>query len=475
MARSEPGPGEQTLEWGTHSDMSEWEGLMWRLDVDPRTRSTGALVEILDSAPDWERLVAAHERVSLAIPRLRDRVVEPPLPLVPPAFSRDDEFHVENHLSRMRLTTGTMRELLDFTAGFLTRPFAPARPPWEGMLVDGLEGGRAAYVLRMHHSLTDGQGLVQLMSMAHSRTREPGRRTEPRPLPPGEHLTPVSLLASRLARKALGTPGRMIGRAGKSVALATRTVTRPTAVVGDGIRFARSLKRVLTPPPAQRSPLISGKGSRCAVVALEVPLADLKAAGKAGGGSVNDAFLAALLGGFRRYHEHFGTPIDHMPMAIPISLRTADDPAGGNRFAGARFAAPIGEPDPRERIAAIREFVLSARDEPAIGFLDILAPAMARLPRPAVIALAANMASVSDLQASNIPGLGHPVYLAGAEITHTFPFGPRPGVSCMAAMLSYNGKCCVGFNFDPDAITDIKVFEHCMQEGFDEVLELRKR
>ena len=190
MARSEPGPGEQTLEWGTHSDMSEWEGLMWRLDVDPRTRSTGALVEILDSAPDWERLVAAHERVSLAIPRLRDRVVEPPLPLVPPAFSRDEEFHVENHLSRMRLTTGTMRELLDFTAGFLTRPFAPARPPWEGMLVDGLEGGRAAYVLRMHHSLTDGQGLVQLMSMAHSRTREPGRRTEPRPLPPGEHLTP---------------------------------------------------------------------------------------------------------------------------------------------------------------------------------------------------------------------------------------------------------------------------------------------
>lgn len=460
--------------WGTDSDMTEWEGLMWRIEVDPRTRSSGALIEILDCEPDWERLVAAHERVTAAIPRLRDKVVEPPLPLVPPAFTRDEEFHVGNHLSRMRLATGTMRELLDFAAGFLTRPFAPGRPPWESVLVDGLEGGRSAYVLRMHHSLTDGQGLVQLLSLAHSRTREPSPHTETAPPPPGERLTPVSLLASRLARRAVGTPGRVLEGAGRSVALATRSLTRPASVVGGGLRFAQSLRRVLTPPPAQRSPLLAGSGSRCGFAVAEVALADLKAAGRASGGSVNDAFLAALLGGFRRYHEHFDTPIDLLPMAIPISLRTADDPAGGNRFAGARFAAPVGEPDPRERIAAIREFVLDARSEPAIGFLDLLAPAMARLPRPLVIALAANMTSLSDLQASNIPGLGHPVYLAGAEITHTFPFGPRPGVAVMAAMLSYNGKCCIGFNFDPDAITDVKVFAHCMQEGFDEVLELRK-
>jgi diacylglycerol O-acyltransferase / wax synthase len=30
------------------------------------------------------------------------------------------------------------------------------------------------------------------------------------------------------------------------------------------------------------------------------------AAGKAAGGSLNDAFLAGILGAFRRYHEHFG-------------------------------------------------------------------------------------------------------------------------------------------------------------------------
>ena len=42
----------------------------------------------------------------------------------------------------------------------------------------------------------------------------------------------------------------------------------------------------------------------------------------------------------------------------------------------------------------------------------------------------------------------------------------------MATMLSYDGTCCIGFNVDPEAITDTDVFETCMRGGFDEVLEL---
>jgi hypothetical protein len=52
-------------------------------------------------------------------------------------------------------------------------------------------------------------------------------------------------------------------------------------------------------------------------------------------------------------------------------------------------------------------------------------------------------------------------------------FGPRPGVAAMVGMLSYDGRCCLAFNIDPDAITDIELFTTCMQEGFDEVLDLR--
>ena len=88
--------------WGGTADMSAWEALMWRAEADPRTRSTGMLLEILDREPDLDRLVAAHDRVSRQIPRLRERAVEPLLPLFSPAWSPDSHFDLGYHLQRSR-------------------------------------------------------------------------------------------------------------------------------------------------------------------------------------------------------------------------------------------------------------------------------------------------------------------------------------------------------------------------------------
>src|SRR5690348_1199845 len=462
--------------WGGPADMSAWEALMWRAEADPRTRSTGVLLEILDGEPDWDLLVAAHDRVSQPIPRLRHRAAHPLLPLFPPAWSPDPHFDLGYHLQRVRLPEpGTMRQLLDLAQGILARPLDKARPPWEAVLVEGLQDGRAGYLLKVHHSLSDGIGLIQLLTLAHSRTPDPSEHQLAPPAAPPPLLTSKSLLASRLRQQLADAPSELIRRSGDSLKLIGRTVRNPAAVAGDTLRFGRSLRRVLTPPPAERSPLLRGGGGLgYRFILHDVPLSDLKAAAKAAGGSVNDAFLAGLLGAFRRYHEHNGVPVDLMPIGIPVSLRTSDDPMGGNRFAGARFAAPVGEPDPRTRIEIIREFVVTARAEPAIGFLDFVAPALSRLPTAAVIELAAGMTNVSDVQASNIPGMGHPVYLAGAQVTGIYPLGPRPGVAAMVAMISYDGTCCIGLNVDPDVISDLEVFDTCLREGFDEVLDLRK-
>ena len=62
--------------WGGGQDLSAWEALMWRTGGDHRTRSTGVMIELLDTEPDWDRLVAAHDRFTQRVPRLRERVVE---------------------------------------------------------------------------------------------------------------------------------------------------------------------------------------------------------------------------------------------------------------------------------------------------------------------------------------------------------------------------------------------------------------
>ena len=458
--------------WGGGQDLSAAEALMWRTSNDHRARSTGVMIELLDTEPDWDRLVAAHERFTQRVPRLRERIVEPPLPLVPPAWSPDPHFDMEYHLQRVRLPgEGSMAELHALAAQFTARPFDPERPPWEAMLVLGLTGGQAAYLFKPHHSLSDGIGLLQLLDLSHGRSREPGPADD-RPMPePRRRESPEGLLVNRLAARAVRAPA---GAVREAVSVAARFAGDPVGTTTDAVKFAMSLRRVLTPPDTPHSPALSGSGSGYRFDTFDVAFDELKAAGRAAGGSVNDAFLAGLLGGVRRYHEKLSLTVDSMPVAIPVSLRTDADPMGANKFAGARFVAPVGEPDPAARIAAIHDFIAEARMEPALGFLDLLAPVLSRLPGIVLSRMVGEMTGLSDLQASNLGAIARPLYLAGARVTRVYPMGPRPGIPAMVAMLTYEGTCCISVNFDPEAIVDPAAFATCLREGFDEVIAFAK-
>jgi hypothetical protein len=217
---------------------------------------------------------------------------------------------------------------------------------------------------------------------------------------------------------------------------------------------------------------LSGSGSGYRIDTFDVSFDELKTAAKAAGGSVNDAFLAGILGGVRRYHEKLSLTVESMPVAIPVSLRTDADPMGANKFAGARFVAPVGEPDPKARITAIHDFIVEARMEPALGFLDILAPVLSRLPGMVLSRLVGEMTGLADLQASNLGAIGRPLYLAGARVTRVYPVGPRPGIPAMLAMLTYDGTCCIAVNYDPEAVADPSTFSKCLRDGFSEVIAI---
>jgi diacylglycerol O-acyltransferase len=456
--------------WGGAATLSAWEAVMWRAEGLHQTRSTGVLIELLDREPDWDRLVRAHDRLTSAIPRMRERIVEPPVPIIAPVWSPDPHFDLSYHLQRVRLPgDGSTAELHAFIAQFASRPLDPHRPPWEAVLVSGVHNGKAAYLFKPHHSLTDGLGLLQLLDLTHGHGPhpDPPRNTSRRAARPV--TTPSGLITERLTARAISAPGDLLRGTVHGVG---RLAGDPLGTAARAVRFGASLRRVLTPVAAPRSPLLRDGGPGYRLLTLDVPLRQMKAAGRAARGSVNDAFLAAILGGVRRYHEKFALPVDFIPMAIPISLRTDADPLGGNRFAAARFTAPVGESDPIARIAAIHNFITDARGEPALGFLDLIAPVLGALPSSVLSRIAGEMTGAIDVQASNMGGVGRELYLAGARVTGLYPMGPRPGVAAMVTMVSYGENCCVTVNFDPEAITDADTFATCLREGFDEVTAL---
>jgi len=194
-------------------------------------------------------------------------------------------------------------------------------------------------------------------------------------------------------------------------------------------------------------------------------------AAKQVGGSVSDAFIAALLGGLRRYHDSHGQPVNELPIAMPVSLRQPDDPLGGNKFTGAMFAAPVALTDPRARICALGDIVAELREEPALDTFSVLAPVLNRTPSALAIG-AGRLGGRADLSASNFRGQTRDSYLAGAKVERFYPFGPLPGVAVMATMISHVGMCCIGLNIDGAAVPDHDHLVDCFAEGLNEVLAL---
>ena len=117
---------------------------MWRAEYDPKMRSPVLALEILDTTPEWDRLVAAHDWASRMVPRFRERVRDALGGLGTPYWIQDREFDLHYHLRRVRLAgDAEWAELSSVAEQFMMTPFDRERPPWEAMLVEGLSGGRA--------------------------------------------------------------------------------------------------------------------------------------------------------------------------------------------------------------------------------------------------------------------------------------------------------------------------------------------
>lgn len=453
------------LDWGAEREMNPLETAMWRAEAaDPRLRANVTLLEMLDTVPDWARFRAAHEWASRMVPRMRRRAVEPALGIGAPAWVTVATLDLDAHVHRVTLPApGSRRQLLDMVAAFAGAALDRARPPWKVLLVDGLVGGGAAYAVVVHHSATDGFGGLQLIARLHRRAPapDPGRPEPAAPVP--GFTVPADLLTGQVGRTVRAAPGEALRRG-------LGALTRPLETAARAAHTVRSLGR--TAAPSAGSPLLAARGGGWRFDVLDVGLADLKAGAQAAGGSVNDGLLAAVLGGFRRYHEHLGADPGELPIGVPISLRREDDPHGGNRFTGARLTLSMAEQDPAARVRAVRAFMINARAETAADAVGLLTPVLGWLPARVVGAVSARLSSANDVQVSNLPGLPHDVYMAGAKITRMYPFGPLPGCAVMLTLLSHAGTACIGINSDRAAVTEPDLLVECLAEGLAEVVAL---
>ncbi|MFZ4718865.1 MAG: wax ester/triacylglycerol synthase domain-containing protein [Ilumatobacteraceae bacterium] len=450
--------------------MSDAEGLMWRLEKDPHLSSTFANVTVLDTAPDFGRLLRRMERAVYAIPRLRQRVQPMPVNLTPPMWVDDPNFDLHYHVRRVALPKpGTIRQLLDYSSLLTCDAFDRTRPLWQFVVVEGLRGGKAALVEKLHHTIVDGEAGVQLSLQFLDFARD---APEPPPIDP-ELIAAAAAMQPDLPQPDLfrdlvnGSLRMPIGLLKQVKDL----LADPTGIPDAGNAAADTVRGVLQQlgdTELARSPLWTTRSLKRQMEVLRAPFDATRDAAKRLGGTLNTAFLTAAAEAAGRYHREMGSPVDDLRASMAVSTRT--EASGANAFSLARMLVPTGEMPIADRFRLIQEASGAARDSNTTASLETLAAVASTLPTSLITRLARQQAQTVDFATSNVRGAPMPLYLAGAQILENYPVGPLLGVAYNLTLLSYNHSLDMGVNIDTEAVADPALLRRCLEGAFADLL-----
>ena len=461
--------GAMTGEMHFDRAMNDSEGLMWRLEKDPHLSATYAGVSILDRAPDPDTFRRKMEHVVAKVPRLRQRVLPSPANLSPPTWVEDTEFSLDRHVRRIACPKpGTVEQAIDLAKLMIADPFDRTRPLWQFVIVEGLRGGKAAFITKMHHTITDGERGVEL-SMEYFDLEpdapelppldvdsEPSPPPEMEPIDPLRHLIssglriPASI--ARQVRDLLADPGSLP----EASSAASRTL--------------QGIVSQLSDTEAAHSPLWTARSLDRHVEILRTPFRPTKDASKKLGGTLNTAFLTAATDAAANYHLRLGSPVDTLRASMAISTRTDD--SGGNAFSIARLLVPTGEMPIADRFHAVRESSFAAREASLAGGTETLAALSSVLPTSLVTRLARQQAQTIDFATSNVRGAREPVYLAGAQVLAIYPIGPLVGVAFNLTLMSYLGSLDMAMHIDTAAVAEPALLAECLDDAFKRLAEV---
>lgn len=450
--------------------MNGTDAALWDIERDPSLRTTVVSIMQLDREVDPDALRHGLEAASRLNPRLRQHVVEAPLGLGPPSWVLDETFDVDDHLEFMEFTGPVVfGDVLAVATDFATTPFDRSQPLWQAAYVGGLAHGRAALVLKVHHSMTDGVGGVALLDALLDAEREaPLRDVDSLPEWRAASGEPTTVPLTDAVGRALSLP---VAASRTALGAALHPLRSASRAVAGG----RSAVRLLAPSGDPLSPLFGERGFHRRVAVHDIDLVRMHDAAARHHCTVNHLFFAGVIGGAVRHHIDRGMTPDGLRVNMPVNFRRSDDPSAGNQWAPVRFRVPTDIDDAVERMLAIRAITSRSRKEPALGFSHALAGVVQLLPSALSSGVVGGMMHGVDLTLTNVPGLSEPRYLAGAHVERLYAFAPTAGAAFNVALVSHEATACFGMMSDADAVPDPDGLHDAIVSGMEEAIGAAER
>jgi WS/DGAT/MGAT family acyltransferase len=388
---------------------------------------------------------------------------------------KDAEFDIANHLVLEKLPkaskAGQQKALQDRLAELCMVPLDRQHPLWQFHLVEDYKGG-SALILRIHHCIADGIALISVtQSLMDGGSPPPMRRRLERPHSAEDWVTQALLKPlTQFIVKALEMAG---AGAAKSLNLmqdgpVEKGVAGSVDMAKMAYQVVSDLAALALMPDDSATGLKGLPGNQKRVAwCPPLPLAEVKAVGKALNCSINDVLLSCVAGAIGAYLKEEGESVKGklIRAMVPVNLRPLDRAYRlGNQFGLAPLVLPIGLDNPVERVYAVRQRMaeLKGSMQPLLTF-GLLAVA-GLLVKPAQDAMLSLFSKKTTAVMTNVPGPATKLRLCGSTIEETLFWVPQSGtVGLGVSILSYGGGVQFGVVSDstlcPDPQKIIDQFE----------------
>jgi diacylglycerol O-acyltransferase / wax synthase len=439
--------------------MSRVDTAWLRMDTDANLMMIVG-VWLLEPKVAYETLCERVSERLLKYRRFRQKVVEDAMGA---NWVLDKGFDIHRQVVREKLKRrrgqSLQQALQDRVGELAAAPLDATRPLWQFHLVEDYEGG-SAVIARIHHCIADGIALIAVMMSIVDGGKAPPEREQKPDGEEGDWLTDAVVKPlTDMAVKALGMTGQGVA---KSVGM----LTNPSQPLFGSLDVARNAMRVasdvaaLAMMPDDSPTRLKGKPARgkCVAWSEPMPLADVKAVGKALGCSINDVLLASVAGAIGEYLKWHGDDITgkEIRAMVPVNLRPLEKAYQlGNRFGLVPLVLPIGLDNPVERVAAVRKRMnaLKGSYQPLLAF-GVLAVA-GLLVKPVQAALLNTFAKKATAVMTNVPGPGVAMKLCGSTLRQTMFWVPQSGdIGMGVSILSYAGGVQFGLITDKKLCPD---------------------
>ncbi len=361
----------------------------------------------------------------------------------------DDKLDLEYHVRRSALPSpGDERELGVLVSRLHSYPVDFHHPPWECHLIEGLEGGRFAMYIKVHHSLVDGFSAMRLL--INSLHTDPADRAR--------------ALFFGIEPPARGPKPDALGATVSEVLAAARKQYGATKVVAKAIAKVRRREEedLIAPGQAPKCILNARIGRNRRFATAKFPMTRIKALAKAGNATVNDVVLALSSAAIRKYlGERDALPKDPLIAMLPVAVRAKDDVGGGNSVGAILATLATDLEDPAARLAAIVASTKKAKAQLEGMSKNQILSYSALLIGPAMLQMLPGIAGKVkpgfNVVISNVPGPEQPLYFRGARLESTYPMSiPVHGQALNITCNSYAGQLCFGFTGCRDTLPSLQ-------------------